>query len=406
MNKYSAIIISCLFCIVAEAHGQNDSIQSVTLDEVVVTADNIYRQEDHLVIIPTKEQKDHSPTGYALLYNLMIPGMSIQENGSVSTMGMNTGLYINGQPADVQDVVFLRPNEVEKVELYDAPTGKYSKDNMALNFIIKQFTYGGYVHLLGEQTLGINSGNYMASAALNRNSTTYSVFGGFNYSDLNNIQDSSLEEYTLVDRIVSRETSSVQSLNSNNEYAQFRIKDQRPNKYFVGKLSLIGSNIPSSHSQGSVFIDGNEAGTSSSTITSKSFSPKIDLNGEVSIDPSNTLTWGVHGVYSHNKYDREYSESVDEYLTQGREDASSVNTNIIYTYNAKKGKLTAQLSNYYNVYKTQYSGYYSSTENLWKNEALAFLSYNYPFTDKMSLQTRIGVDWYQYWLGGISKFNT
>lgn len=102
-----AIIIFCLCCFVAKINGQNDSIKSVQLNELVVTGENIYRHEDHLVIIPTNEQKKHSQTGYALLYNLMIPGLTISENGSVSTMGMNTGIYINGQPADVQDVIYL-----------------------------------------------------------------------------------------------------------------------------------------------------------------------------------------------------------------------------------------------------------------------------------------------------------
>ena len=210
-----AIVISCLCCFVAKINGQNDSIKSIQLNELVVTGENIYRHEDHLVIIPTNEQKKHSQTGYALLYNLMIPGLTISENGSVSTMGMNTGIYINGQPADVEDVIYLIPNDVDKVELYDFPTGKYSKNNMALNFVIKHYSYGGYVHLLGEQSLGINSGTYQASASLNKNSTTYSVFGGYGYADIKDIQTNSLEEYLLSNRQVSRETSTVQDLNSN-----------------------------------------------------------------------------------------------------------------------------------------------------------------------------------------------
>ncbi|MDE6786453.1 MAG: hypothetical protein K2J46_05375, partial [Muribaculaceae bacterium] len=406
LNKYLVFSVSCLLCFVAEANVQNDTIKNVTLNEVVVTADNVYRNDDHIVFIPTKEQKDHSPTGYALLYNLMIPGLTISENGSVSTMGMHTGMYINGQPADVEDIIYLRPNEVDKIELYDSPTGKYSKDNMALNFIIKHYTYGGYLHLLGEQSAGINSGTYQAAASLNRNSTTYSVYGGYNYADLKNIQVSSLEEYLLPDRQISRETSSDQEINNNNKYVQLRIKNQGESRYLVGKVSVVGNDMPSSQSEGNVIVDNIASGSSHSSSNSRSISPKIDLNGEFTLNTSNTLTWGLHGMYSHNRYDRVYSEAADEYLTEGREDVSSVNASIIYTHNTKRGKLTAHLSNYYDVYNTHYDGYYSSTENLWKNEALAFLSYNMPFNDKTSLQTRIGVDWYQYRLRGSSKFNT
>jgi len=114
MSRSISLTIIFLSIVVFITHGQevNDSTKSISLDEVLVTAENVSRQGDHIVILPTKSQKDHSPTGYALLYNLMIPGLTIDGNGSVSTMGMNTGLYINGQPADVQDIVFLRPNEV------------------------------------------------------------------------------------------------------------------------------------------------------------------------------------------------------------------------------------------------------------------------------------------------------
>lgn len=399
-------LLGCFYCVSIYATAPNDSVKSKTLDEIVVTANNIYRQKDHIVILPTNEQKDHSPTGYALLYNLMIPGLTINENGSVTTMGMNTGIYINGQPADVEDIVYLRPSEVDKVELYDSPSGKYSKDNMALNFIIKQYTYGGYIHILGEQSLGVNKGTYQASASISKNSTTYSVFGGYNCVDLQNIQTNSWEEYLLKDRQVSRETSSVQKFKNNNKYIQLRMRNQGKSRYIVGKLSVIGNDIPSSQSKGTVLIDNVVAGSSASFSNSKSISPKIDLNGEVSLNPANTLSWGIHGKYSHNRYDRWYSESDEEYVTQGREDASSVDAAIIYTHNAKRGKLTAELFNHYNVYKTHYVGYYSSIENLWKNEALAFLSYNYPFSDKISLQARLGVDWYQYSLRLRAKFNT
>lgn len=408
MSRSISLTLIFLFIIEFLIYGQenNDSIKSISLDEVLVTVENVSRQGDHIVILPTANQKDHSPTGYALLYNLMIPGMTIKDNGTVSIMGMTVGLYINGQRADVKDIVYLRPDEVEKIELYDLPTGKYSIDNMALNFIAKQYIYGGYAHLLGQQSIGVDKGEYQASVSLNRNSITYSVFGGYSYSNLKNIQMISQEEYLLSDRIFSRETSSAQKLNNNNEYFQFQIKSQRPTKYFVGKLAFVGNHIPSSQSLGTVLVNDVAAGLYSSSTNSKSASPKIDLNGEFSINPSNTLTWGVHGIYSHNKYNRLYSESLEEYLTDGREDAFRMVASIIYTYNAKKGKMTAQVSNYYDIYKTHYSGYYNSSEKLWKNESLAFLSYYYPLNDNMSFNTRIGVDWYQYRLSGFSKFNT
>lgn len=76
MPRSISLILIFLFIIEFLIYGQenNDSIKSVSLDEVLVTVENVSRQGDHIVILPTANQKDHSPTGYALLYNLMIPG--------------------------------------------------------------------------------------------------------------------------------------------------------------------------------------------------------------------------------------------------------------------------------------------------------------------------------------------
>ena len=35
------------------------------------------RKDDHILAIPTKEQRNHAVTGYDLLSNLMVPGVSV-----------------------------------------------------------------------------------------------------------------------------------------------------------------------------------------------------------------------------------------------------------------------------------------------------------------------------------------
>lgn len=74
-----------------------DTLSTVTMDEVQVVAETVTRDDDHLNIIPTTQQKEHAQGGYALLASLMIPGMNVS-NGSVSTMGMATTLYTTAFP--------------------------------------------------------------------------------------------------------------------------------------------------------------------------------------------------------------------------------------------------------------------------------------------------------------------
>ena len=59
---------------------------SIALDAVTVTANAVIQKKDRLLIIPDKQQIKHAYTGYDLLYNLMIPGVSVdRRQGTVST---------------------------------------------------------------------------------------------------------------------------------------------------------------------------------------------------------------------------------------------------------------------------------------------------------------------------------
>lgn len=400
------IILTCLLGITAYAQMPNDSVKSISLDEVLVTAENISRQGDHIVILPTTNQKDHSPTGYALLYNLMIPGMTISEDGSVSTMGFATGLYINGQPAGVQDIIYLQPKDVSKIEIYDSPQGKFAKDNIALNFVIKQYSYGGYLQLSADQSIGIDNGNYRAATSFSKGSLTYSLFGGYNYTNLKNISTSSFEEYILSNNSIERYTLTDQNIHGRNEYAQIQVQYQRPKQYLIGKLSFVGNNIPHNKSKGEAITNGSEESTYITSTSNKTISPKLDINGEFALSNTQTISFGLHGIYYRNDYNRLYADRTNEYLTNSIEDVWNFNAGVIYTQNLYKGLFTAEFFNYYDRFKTNYLGNYTAIERLWKNESLIFASYNHPISNKVSIQARLGLDWYQYQLTNQSKFST
>jgi len=98
------------------------------LDEVVVKASYLSRGDDHIIAMPTKEQRKHAVTGYDLLNNLMIPGISVDRlKGIVATPAGNATLYIDGRQVDFREIQSLRPKDISRVEFYDIPTGKYSK---------------------------------------------------------------------------------------------------------------------------------------------------------------------------------------------------------------------------------------------------------------------------------------
>ncbi len=125
---------------------QDTTAYSVQLKDVEVLAENVKRVDDHLLILPTKQQLKFANSGYDVLSNLMLPGMSVDaKNGTVTIMGAKATLYINGNPCDQQDVRMLRPKDIKRIEYFDAPSGRYTKDIYAINFVVKQYDYGGNV---------------------------------------------------------------------------------------------------------------------------------------------------------------------------------------------------------------------------------------------------------------------
>lgn len=92
------------------------------LKEVTVTANSVIQKKDRLLIIPDKQQIKHAYTGYDLLYNLMIPGVSVdRRQGTVSTSKGGATLYINGRRADFREIQNLRPKDIEKNRILRYP---------------------------------------------------------------------------------------------------------------------------------------------------------------------------------------------------------------------------------------------------------------------------------------------
>ena len=202
---------------------------SVMLGEVEVKGSSFIRQKDHVLIIPDKQQMKHATTGYDLLYNLMIPGIDVdRRNGSVTSLGRNVTLYIDGRKVDYREVQSLRPRDIEKVEYYDVPTGKYAGDAASVNYITKQWETGGYISLDADQTIGYLKGDYNAAAKIAHGSTSYSLFVGHTMHEYNENDNQNEEQFNFPNQsFVRMETISKDEHKNNRQYAQLNILDQK-----------------------------------------------------------------------------------------------------------------------------------------------------------------------------------
>ena len=113
---------------------------NVQLDEVTITGSSFIRKKDYVLIIPDKQQVKHASNGYDVLYNLMIPGLTVDKRkGTVTAFVGEVTLYVDGEKATYRDVQNLRPQDIKNVEYYDVPSGKYANDIAAINYITKKY---------------------------------------------------------------------------------------------------------------------------------------------------------------------------------------------------------------------------------------------------------------------------
>lgn len=162
--KALLVIIISLFLNMSYAHELDTAktfIQGKELDEVVVKTSYLTREDDHILAIPTKDQRKHAATGYDLLSNLMIPGVYVERStGNVTTPTGAATLYIDGREVEFREVQSLRPKDISRVEYFDVPTGKYAKDAYAINIIMKPLNNGGYTQVDASQNVGYLYGDY------------------------------------------------------------------------------------------------------------------------------------------------------------------------------------------------------------------------------------------------------
>lgn len=404
MRTYISMLLFILFTS-ASAQNNTDSIsKEQTLQEVVVLAPNMTRMDNYILVRPDNDQRKHSGNALELLQNSFISGVVVNlQDGIVEAMGARATLYLNGQPCEIHDLLMLRPRDIEKIEYHDIPAGKYSNDRTAINFVVKQYRYGGYVLAKAQQTVGYDRGIYDVAATLNHGRNTFSVFAGANYTSISNNESNSSETFSF-DTPLSRYQDQTSAFKHNSQYLMLRYQNNGKKNYLVAKLSLINSDNPSNNISGISQVNGENISYLTESSQS-SLSPKFDLNGEYRFNQMKSINYGLHFAYNRNKYHRNYTEEDYRSKVDEKEDAYSFSASLIYNTTLAKGAFTAELYHFHNIWDSHYSSDTDLSQDLWKGESLAFLSYNRRLSKSLSLTTRVGLDWLQHHLDGTDKFS-
>ena len=375
--------------------------ENVVLGEVVVKGSSFIRKDDHVLVIPDKQQVKHASTGYDLLYNLMIPSIEVNKRtGTVSTFGGEVSLYINGEKADYRDVQSLRPRDIENVEYYDVPTGKYANDVAAINYIVKKRQSGGYIFADGKQTIGYMAGDYNIGGKVAHGNTSYSFWGGHTMQKYKGSIVDKNETILFPDYTVyrNRETTAGNYRN-NQQYMQFKVSNVNKKRNLSAQIALVRNETPSDENYGLLDYSGHYTYSTRSTDSKQeqNLSPSLRLFGNFNIGKNQTLELTAKGSYTQNDYTRQYTENENNSLSDVKEDLYSFNFSANYNIKLQhQNSFGVDIRHYHNITSSTYAGDYSSWQHLWTGESMFMLNYSQRFGKHFTMILRPGLSWMNY----------
>lgn len=179
---------------------------SLSLNEVVVKGERTVNRDNTLHLLPTKEQKEASTTGYGLLSRLALPLVTVNEVTKTISVPPNMGqlqVRINDIVADKHDLTSLDPKTVRRVDFLQNPGARYGMDvDYVVNIITEKPEFGYTVGAELMQTLTSMRSNGEAFAKLNRGKSEFGVNYSFGFSDMKKQEYEETVDYLMPDNSV------------------------------------------------------------------------------------------------------------------------------------------------------------------------------------------------------------
>lgn len=408
------VIIMCLCFNVSYAQEPDTtktSVQAKELDEVVVKASYLTREDDHILAIPTKEQRKHAVTGYDLLNNLMIPGVSVgRSTGSVTTPSGAATLYIDGRKVDFREVQSLRPKDIARVEFFDVPTGKYAKDAYAINIVMKPLNNGGYTQLDASQGAGYLNGDYNLVSKFVTGTKSLNIWAGYslenpkssmNENEVFNFPDYQLNRQLFYNNAENRHTE---------EYVQASISNRGKKYIWMLRGGMAWNDIRNNVNNGMTDYWQTKASVKDGSILNinsrnKSYRPSVYFYGLHTFSDTKSLDYVFDGYYSWNDYNRFYNEDDESFHSLVKEDYYYVKANANYSMAfSHRNRLAFSLFEFMRISDSEYMGTSTYNQNLHSSETILFADYSQRL-GRFFFDINLGLSFLTYRLKGMESIN-
>ena len=172
-----------------------DSVRVHELEELIVEGKNVWVEDDKIVFVPTKSEKNLSTDVATLVESMSIPVITVTNSGLISRDGNSITVFINGKKADSSQLAVFWPQNAQRLEYLEYPSDPvFEGEKCVLNIIVKEYEYGG---LTGIRARGASIGDALIQAAskLVHKDFTFILSAFGDYSDIEKPTRATTETY-------------------------------------------------------------------------------------------------------------------------------------------------------------------------------------------------------------------
>lgn len=402
-DGYASERISIMNPTKAIADLQVTMIRKYELDEVVVTASTQIETATKAIWYPTKQNQQYSTNGYQLIENMNFPDIvSSNHNQSINLIsGQSVQCLINGIEAQPDEVATLSAKEIVRIEFHRTPGGKYVGNGGVINFITRQYDYGGNVYVSADQGLAYQYGDYLGFANYKKEALTLSITGSSKWNREHNLSSSD-NIYNLNSGVMTQTVNPINALlSSHNTYGRFRVSHAKNNHSLNVSVEFTANNIPTDSTLSLASYNGilEQQSKLLRHSSSNALSPKLNLDYTLYIKDNQYLNITGSASYGRNRYSGMFSETgSDDIITESKEDNQSYAGTLAYYYYLKNnGALGVNFNQTSNIYFDKYWGNCESRQNLNTSFTSALIQWQ---------QTLSQLNLYYYVSVGYSYTNT
>jgi len=393
------IILVSVICFVSAA--ADDSIAVRQLEDLVVTGDRCWIEDNVVNYIPTKKEKRLSNSPASMIKSMHLPILRERDGSIVNAYGEGVEIFINGERATEIDIAAFWPKDVKRVQYVEnSRDPRFEGARYAVNFITTRYKLGGVSKIDLFQKIPTN-GFYTLSSKLAYKKMSYGVLASYSYYRDNRSETTAETEYDDIyysgdfhDRIL-RTEQERRTERENNLSLAFNAKYTGSKFYATHTFSLALNRKPYNGSTGSNSWSDNLFDSSSSFDTNKSktvspqvsgkyiyvFSDKWYLTGQWSYAHSNNK---AHSWSQIGDTDIVYNESVENVDAGG---FSLVPTFLC----SKKVSLQLKLSSTLNWFHTRYGGSVQTNTDMSTQDMSVSAKIYWMASEKMYMSLEPGV---------------